>query len=129
MNGKAEGEWGKGAKSGKDSGNASPPGFGAHDFARASATTLAVIEQRVVDAGIDVDLVSEGVLEIEFDDGGMMVVNRHEVSREIWVAGRSGAHHFRWNGTGWFDTRSGEPLMVVVSALVSQMAGRPVVLD
>ena len=107
------------------------PVFGAGDFARESAAALARIEQGVLDAEIDADadFVSDGVLEIEFANGGKMVVNRHDVSRQVWVAGRTGAHHFRWNGTGWDDTRSGESLMLVVSRLVSQMAGQTVVLS
>lgn len=106
------------------------PNISAADFARESAVALARIEQGVLDAEIDADadFVSEGVLEIEFADGGKMVVNRHDVTREVWVAGRTGAHHFRWNGSGWDDTRSGESLMLVVSRLASQMAGQPVVL-
>ena len=96
------------------------------DFARASALVLARIEQGCVDADIDADFVSDGVLEIEFDTGGQIVVNRHEVSREIWVAGQTGAYHFRWNGSGWQDTRSGDELYAVVTRLVSQIAGRTI---
>ncbi|MDW8468288.1 MAG: iron donor protein CyaY [Burkholderiales bacterium] len=35
------------------------------------------------------------MLEIEFDDGAKIVVNRHTPAREIWVAARSGGLHFR----------------------------------
>lgn len=118
------------ADSAKDSGIGGTPVLGAGEFARESAAVLARIEQGIVDAGIDADadFVSDGVLEVEFEDGGKMIANRHDVSREIWVAGRTGAYHFRWDGTGWVDTRSGESLWAMVSALASQMAGQPVVL-
>ena len=112
----------------KDSGVTPSLAMGARDFARESAQALSRIEQGIIDADIEADayFVSEGVLEVEFEDGGKMIVNRHDVSREIWVAGRSGAYHFFWNDSGWVDTRSGEALMAVVSSLASQMAGRPV---
>jgi CyaY protein len=114
----------------KDGKTMETPALGASDFARESAAALARIEQAVLDAQIDADtdFVSDGVLEIEFADGGKMVVNRHDVSRQVWVAGRTGAHHFCWNGSGWDDTRSGEGLMLVVSRLASQIAGQTVVL-
>lgn len=117
-----------GADRSKDSGNPAPPSLDASEFARESAAALAHIEQGVIEADIDADagFVSDGVLEIEFEDGGKMIVNRHDASRQVWVAGRTGAYHFRWNGEGWVDTRSGEPLMAVVSGLASEMAGRRV---
>lgn len=101
------------------------------EFARQAAAVLGRIEQGILDANVDADadFVSDGVLEIEFDDGAKMIVNRHDVSREIWVAGRTGAFHFRWDGSGWVDTRSGESIWRVVSTLASQMANQHVVLD
>lgn len=114
----------------KDSGNIPPAEFGSAEFARESAATLARIEQAMIDADMDAeaDFVSDGVLEVEFSDGSKMIVNRHEASREVWVAGRTGAFHFRWGGSGWIDTRSGEALMAVVSRLASQMSGQAVTL-
>ena len=101
------------------------------EFARQAAAVLGRIEQGILDANVDADadFVSDGVLEIEFDDGAKMIVNRHDVSREIWVAGRTGAFHFRWDGSGWVDTRSGESIWRVVSTLASQMANQHAVLD
>lgn len=114
----------------KHSGTDAAPALGALEFARESAAVLARIEQGILDANVDADadFVSDGVLEVEFDDGAKMIVNRHDVSREIWLAGRTGAFHFRWDGAGWVDTRSGESILRVVSTLASQMAGQRVVL-
>lgn len=115
----------------KDSGIPAKTGLGASEFAREAAAALARIEQGIIDAGIDADAayVSDGVLEVEFADGGKMIVNRHDVSRQVWVAGRTGAYHFRWDGEGWVDTRSGQGLLAVVSDLASEMAGQRVVLS
>ncbi len=55
-------------------------------------------------------------------------VNRHSAAREIWVAARSGGYHFRWNGSGWVDTRGGGELLAALSKLVSEQSNRAVVL-
>lgn len=110
---------------GKDSPNDTAPGLDAAEFMRLADSALATIEHAASEAecDLDADFVSAGVLEIEFADGAQMIVNRHEASRELWVAGRSGAHHFRWDGQRWVDTRSGDELFDLVSAMASRMAG------
>jgi len=78
------------------------------------------------EADLDFELAAGGVLEIEFADGSKIIVNRHAVAREIWVAARAGGFHFRWDGAAWRDTRDNAELMEKLSALVSQQAGEPV---
>ena len=77
-------------------------------------------------ANIDFELAAGGVLEIEFADGSKIIVNRHGVAREIWVAARAGGFHFRWDGLVWRDTRDGGELMDRLSALASQQAGEAI---
>ncbi len=98
--------------------------------ARADAM-LARIDAGLEACGADVDsqLAAGGVLEIEFDDGSKIIVNRHGVAREIWVAARAGGFHFRWDGTAWRDTRDNAELMEKLSTLASQQAGEPVALS
>lgn len=98
------------------------------EFAQGADQVLAHIEAVLEAAGGDLDfeLAPGGVLEIEFADGGKMIINRHAITKEIWVAARSGGFHFRKEGDSWVDTRSGEPLMVLLSRLVSEQAGMPV---
>lgn len=79
-------------------------------------------------ADIDFELAAGGVLEIEFADDSKIIVNRHAIAQEIWVAARAGGFHFRWNGDAWLDTRDGSELMSKLSALVSQQAGETVLL-
>ncbi len=71
------------------------------------------------EADLDFALVSSGVLEIEFADGGKIIVNRHGAAQEIWVAAKSGGFHFRWDGQNWRDTRDGSDLAEKISALVA----------
>ena len=76
----------------------------------------------------DVQTKGSGVLEIEFEDGSKMVINRHGAAREIWVAAKSGGFHFRYDGNAWRDTRDGAELFAAVSRLASLQSGAPVVL-
>lgn len=76
-----------------------------------------------IDAGLDFELAAGGVLEIEFDDGTKIIVNRQSATQEIWVAARSGGFHYRWDGQAWRDTRSGEELFAALSRCASEQAG------
>jgi CyaY protein len=78
------------------------------------------------EADLDFELAAGGVLEIEFADRSKIIVNRHGVAKEIWVAARAGGFHFRWDGAAWRDTRDNAELMEKLSALASQQAGEPV---
>jgi CyaY protein len=77
-------------------------------------------------ASLDFELMPGGILEIEFDDGSKIVINRHGVAREIWVAARAGGYHFRWDGAAWRDTRDGAELLEKLSSLASRQAGETV---
>jgi len=95
------------------------------EFNTLADAALARIEAALEASGADIDfeLAAGGVLEIEFADGSKIIVNRHGVAREIWVAARAGGFHFRWDGLVWRDTRDGGELMDKLSALASQQAG------
>ena len=98
------------------------------EFETRAAQALAAIEQALEAAALDADfeLKEGGILEIEFEDGSKIIINRHGAAREIWVAARSGGFHFRWQGTAWHDTRDGSELFAALSELVSQQSGRGV---
>jgi CyaY protein len=100
------------------------------DFDALAETVLEQIQEALETSGIDVDVEAkaDGVIELEFEDGSKMVINRHRAAREIWVAARAGGFHFRWDGTAWRDTRDGAELFAALSRLVSAQGGTPVVL-
>jgi CyaY protein len=77
---------------------------------------------------IDVEVKGDGVLELGFEDGSKIVVNRHSAAGEVWVAARQGGFHLRWDGAAWRDTREGRELFGLLSRLVSSQSGTPVVL-
>jgi CyaY protein len=101
------------------------------EFATLSGAALDRIEQQLEASGadLDFDLAAGGVLEIEFADGSKIIVNRHAVAQEIWVAAKSGGFHFRHDGDVWRDTRDSEELMVKLSRLATAQAGEPVLLS
>ena len=100
------------------------------EFEALASAALGRIEQALEDSGVDADVQSKsgGVLEIEFDNGSKMIINRHAAAREIWVAAPSGGFHFRHDGRAWRDTRDGTELFDAVSRLASQQGGAPVTL-
>lgn len=88
----------------------------------------AALERALEDNGAEYDIDSrEGIiLELEFEDGSKMVINRHSAAREIWVAARSGGFHFQHQGEQWLSTRDGVELYTTLSRLVSEHAGQSV---
>jgi len=93
--------------------------------------TLQRIERALDESGIDADfeLKEGGVLELEFDNGSKIIVNRHAAARQIWVAARAGGFHFRWDGAAWRDTRDGGELFAALSRLISAQSGSGVILS
>lgn len=98
------------------------------EFNALADLALTAIDAALEASGADVDceLAAGGVLEIEFADGSKIIVNRHGVAKEIWVAARAGGFHFRWDGAAWRDTRDGTELMEKLSALATQQAGESI---
>ena len=95
------------------------------EFINLADQMLDKIEQKLEQSGIDLDCATwnDGVLEIELDNGDKIVINRHIVSHEIWVATRLGGFHFRQDGEDWRDTRDGRELMAALSDLMTTLTG------
>ena len=96
------------------------------EFNQAATAALARIEQALEDADLDFETPADGIIEVEFDDGSKIIINRHGVAREIWVAARSGGFHFRPQDGGWIDTKDGEPLYAKLAALIAAQGGATV---
>ena len=89
---------------------------------------LARIEQALEssESDLDFEIKPGGVIEIEFENGSKIIVNRHTAAREIWVAARSGGYHFKPDGERWIATRDGAELLAVLSRCISAQAGETV---
>lgn len=100
-------------------------------FAKIADGTIArlfeELEEAVGDVA-DVDL-QEGILTVEFEDAGRLVLNKHQPNRQIWLASSvSGAAHYDWDGERWISSRGGKPLLDQLTADLSALAGAPVAL-
>lgn len=83
------------------------------------------IEARLEACGVELDLEQKpgGVLEVEFDNGTKLIINRHAAAREIWVAAKSGGFHFRPEGDRWIASRDGAELYATLNRLVAEQSG------
>lgn len=100
------------------------------EFEALSDAALASIERSLEASGVEADIEQKGtgLLEIEFENGSKMILNRQAAVREVWIAARSGGFHYRYDGQVWRDTRDGSELFAALSKLVSAQSGTPVIL-
>ncbi len=99
------------------------------EFMQHAEDALADIEDAVDASGLDIELGRAGnVLTLEFADGARVVVNSQAPMKQLWVAARSGAHHYEWRD-GWRDTRDGTELFAALSRIVSALGGSAIVIS
>lgn len=97
------------------------------EFNKLADETLARIEQSLDDCDTDIDYeMKGGVLELSFENGSKIIVNRQTATREIWVAAKSGGYHFLWKDGAWQDTRDGGELFAALGRYASEQAGEMV---
>jgi CyaY protein len=102
-----------------------------HDFQRIADAELQRLEARLeaIEGDFDVETKPGGIIELEFEDGSKIIINRHLAAREIWIAARSGGFHFRPEGRSWIGTRDGELLTTCLARCISQHSGTPVAVE
>ena len=104
-------------------------------FYAVAEKTLRSIEVSLEEAfqkmDLDLDISRQGgnVVNIQFEDKSVIVVNTQPPLQEIWVAAKEGGFHYRWAGTLtnplWLDTKTGAELFSEISRLSSQQAKTP----
>jgi len=101
-----------------------------HEFNALADAMLARIEAALEACDIDFDFETKpgGVLELEFENGSKIIINRHTAAREIWVAAKSGGYHFRAEGERWIGTRDGEELLAAIARCMGEQSGERVTL-
>lgn len=70
--------------------------------------------------------ITEGVLQVDFETGGVFVLSQQVPTRELWLSAFSKAWHFRYGEAGWTERDSGELLSTVLSAHFTKRLGSPV---
>jgi CyaY protein len=101
------------------------------EFNALADAMLARIEAALDACDLDFDLETKpgGVLELEFDNGSKIIINRHTAAREIWVAAKSGGFHFRPEAERWLAARDGAELLATIARCMSEQSGEPVTLS
>jgi CyaY protein len=97
-------------------------------FDVATSAVLAAIEttldQWLQDDVIDIDSQRNGgLLELGFPSGSKIVINTQPPLHELWMAARTGGHHYRYAGGRWLDTRDGSEFFATLSREISAQAG------
>ncbi|WP_047393171.1 MULTISPECIES: iron donor protein CyaY [Chitinibacter] len=94
------------------------------EFLSASDAIFSQIETALDAVDFDVDPLRAGnVLELEFEDGSKVIVNRHTPNQELWIAARSGGYHYRWQDGQWRNTRGEGEFFADLAAAISTHAG------
>ncbi|MEJ1958466.1 MAG: iron donor protein CyaY [Nitrosomonadales bacterium] len=77
------------------------------------------IEQTIDSSGTDIECNPTGpLLELEFDDGSKVIINRHAPNKEIWLAAKSGGFHYAFHDGQWVSRRDGSELYAKLGELV-----------
>ena len=98
------------------------------EFMERAELALRQIESAIDAAGLDIEASRSGnVLTLELDDGSRIVVNSQAPMQQLWLAARSGAHHYAWIDGAWRDTRDGSEFFASLSRVISSQGGTPVV--
>lgn len=98
------------------------------EFKEMADTVFHRIEQVIDASNTDIDYDSDGtILEMEFEDGSKIIVNRHAPNREIWLAAKSGGFHYTLKDGVWFSQRDGSELFSKLAELVQIGSGEKLV--
>lgn len=92
-----------------------------NEFNQLADTALARIETAIDSCCDNADCNRSGnLLEVEFDNGSKIIINRHDINREIWVAAKSGAFHYTWQCDAWVSLRDGSELYSTLQKLFAE---------
>lgn len=86
------------------------------EFNQRADTVLEKIEAACDASGVDCNR-SGNLLEIEFDSGAKIIVNRHDINKEIWVAAKSGGFHYAYQDGCWTSQRDDSELFARLTEL------------
>jgi CyaY protein len=64
-----------------------------------------------------------GMLTLGLGARGQIVISLQKPLHEVWLAARTGGYHYRFDGSAWRDTKSGEEFYARLSAAACEHAG------
>lgn len=106
----------------------STPSFAVH-AEQTIETLMQRMEAQAALDDLDIDLI-DGVLNLEFEDGQKIIINRQEPLQQIWLASPEGPAHFVFDSASqrWLDEKTSESLMHTLSRVLSEKLGLPITL-
>lgn len=96
------------------------------DKAEAALTAIEACCDRVNEE-TDVDIDNQrngGMVTMTFGNHTQIIINLQKPLHEIWMAAKSGGHHYRWVDGCWQDTKGRGELFSALSVNASAQAGR-----
>ena len=95
----------------------------ADDCLRAVAKSLEALDPDEVDY-----VTGDGVVTIEFPDGGKFILSRQTATSQIWLAAGARAWHYNFDADNsrWIDDRDGHVLDTRLAEVISERVGHPV---
>jgi CyaY protein len=86
------------------------------------------IEQTIDGSSSDIECNLNGpVLELEFENGSKVIINRHGPNQEIWLAAKSGGFHYALQEGRWLSRRDNSELFEKLTELVMLGSGETLV--
>jgi len=73
----------------------------------------------------------DGVVTMEFPDGGKFILSRQAATSQIWLAAGARAWHYSWDAATarWVDDRDSHDLYARLAEVVSERVGHSVEFD
>lgn len=73
----------------------------------------------------------DGVVTMEFPDGGKFILSRQAATKQIWLAAGARAWHYNFDDsmTCWIDDRDGHDLNGRLAEAISERVGRTIEFD
>ena len=85
------------------------------------------IEEAIDESEADVDYeVTGNVMTLEFENRSLIIINRQEPMREIWLASKSGGFHFKLIDDKWTCSKTGMELFEIVKEECVKHAGEEI---
>lgn len=99
-------------------------------FMQAIEATLDQVEQYIesLDEMLDLDADTKragNVLELDLADKGKLILNSQVANHELWLAAKSGGFHYRFEGSGWTETKTGEDFTQHFVSVLARQVGQP----
>lgn len=96
------------------------------DHAEAVLRSIEATCDRINDA-TDADIDNQrvgGMVTLSFASGSQIVVNLQKPLQEIWMAARAGGYHYKFDGSVWRDTKTGNEFFADLTEQATAQGGR-----